>query len=328
MKKFTKFLMVLLSVLLVVSAIPQQSAKAAYAGDERPLLLMINGQYHNYEQPVYKDGRMLVPIRAVSSALGADVKFKSWNQPIAIVLGKNKIQFTLGNKKAYINGKVTQLDVPAQSFDNTAYVPIRLIADGLDVDVSWQESDKILAVESKTISGQKKLTTQSAQASLRKSIGNNLNLAANGVKYLHYYHFIAYKESSEYGIDYLVDKYTGEVYTIKQDRSLNNLTQEQVRKDAELKIQSLTDNLDIATPYLENSDIEIVNGKKYYAFEVLYTRAAGPDYITTLYVDQDKKISYMTDEDFKRIVFIESDFAAFAKEAVEKNSARPSEFHW
>lgn len=308
MKKLTKSLAILLSVLLLMITIMPRSTSAAMVDDGRDILLMINGKYVGYANPVYKDGRILIPLRAISNELGATTQFKNAKQPIVIKLGKNTLQFTLGKKQASINGKTVKLDVPAQSINNTTYVPVRLVADGLGVGVEVNEPTKTVAIESKQEAGQTKLTVQSAKAIVQKELDRSTKLSTLGTMYLHYYQFQAYNEHYEYDFYYLVDKYTGELYTWQLDRSMENLSRKHAFEKTESKFEGVGQKLQFMPSLYDYDTEQKIKGKNYYGFIICYTAAQGPNYITELYVSTNGETSYMLDSNGKIIAFSEASF--------------------
>ena len=65
------------------------------------------------------EGRMLVPIRAISEEMGAEVGYEHETRTVTILDGDNEIVLKIGEATAYINGEATELDVPANVIDWT-----------------------------------------------------------------------------------------------------------------------------------------------------------------------------------------------------------------
>lgn len=87
--------------------------------------------------PTIIDGRTLVPVRAVSESLQAQV---AWHDDLRIVsVAKQNMVLTLqADKKEYqMNGRIHTLDVPLQIIDGRAMVPIRVISEAFGADVEW-----------------------------------------------------------------------------------------------------------------------------------------------------------------------------------------------
>lgn len=110
--------------------------------------------------PVIKYGRILIPVRAVTNALGADVQ---WNPDTATatitktvygsVYGSTyeastiKIELKLDEKIAFVNGKQVELDVKAETINNRMLVPIRFIAETFKNYVEWDEETGSAIIE-------------------------------------------------------------------------------------------------------------------------------------------------------------------------------------
>lgn len=109
----------------------------------------LNGKSLSFAQPpVNINGRVLVPMRGIFEAMGAEV---TWNQKEQKVTGKlaaKEVTLVIGSTQAYINGKTNTLDVPAQLIGDTTMVPVRFISESLDAKVDWdQKANKVVIVK-------------------------------------------------------------------------------------------------------------------------------------------------------------------------------------
>gem|GEM_PF-6589486 len=99
--------------------------------------------------PVIKSNRTLIPVRAVTTALGAQV---DWNpsKPNIINITKSVIDdagsevlkliiIDLDTKKVTINGVATELDVPPMMIGNRTMVPVRFIAESFNMNINWDK---------------------------------------------------------------------------------------------------------------------------------------------------------------------------------------------
>ncbi|SFJ82985.1 Protein of unknown function [Paenibacillus sp. UNC496MF] len=208
-------------------AIPGFGA-AVPAGADKPSItasrLMINGKYSSNAHPVNNNGRVLVPMRIISEKLNATVQFTAMNQPIIIKRGNDTVQFTIGNTQAYVNGRSVQLDVPAKVIDGLSYAPISFVAKGLGTDVQWEGFARVVVVEEKHAASEKAFDVQSAQAIVQKQVGSGVTIEANGAQFIRFYKFMASNENVTYEYQYLVDKYTGELFTYYADGTMHSLS--------------------------------------------------------------------------------------------------------
>ncbi|AIQ58055.1 hypothetical protein PBOR_14795 [Paenibacillus borealis] len=113
--------------------------------------VLLNGAVVDFQdqQPVNKDGRVLVPVNAILSALGAEVTWDQAAKKITAVKGSTTIIMTIGSKTASINGQALTLDVPAQIIGNRTLVPVRFISEGLGLDVLWNAAAQTVTASAK-----------------------------------------------------------------------------------------------------------------------------------------------------------------------------------
>lgn len=106
--------------------------------------------------PVIKGGRTLIPVRAISNALGATVEWDAVTRTVTIKKDiKSKeasvneivIKITLGSDVVMVNGKETKIDVPAQLVSNRTMVPIRFIAEVFKMKVEWDQDNGAVIIE-------------------------------------------------------------------------------------------------------------------------------------------------------------------------------------
>ncbi len=123
-KKLT--LALLASALLLTAAVPGR----------------ISAQENTPEQiqGKYVQGRTLIPLRAVSAALGAAVR---WNQAtFTATITKEDTEITLPIHSDYVtvNGESLPLDARSRLEGGVTYVPLRFVAQTLGGTVSWDAS--------------------------------------------------------------------------------------------------------------------------------------------------------------------------------------------
>jgi hypothetical protein len=82
-------------------------------------------------------GRVLIPLRAVVEALGAEVKWNAATQTVTGRKGEREFSLPIGARTASVNGMSVDLDVPAQMLSGTTMVPLRFVAEALGAEVEW-----------------------------------------------------------------------------------------------------------------------------------------------------------------------------------------------
>lgn len=103
-------------------------------------------------KPYYEDNRVMIPIRFVSEALGADVGYKKTasgsiiNRTVTISLGDKKISMNINSKKVIVGETVVTLDVPARLQQERTYVPLRFVSEALGADVNWNQDKRLVSI--------------------------------------------------------------------------------------------------------------------------------------------------------------------------------------
>ena len=95
---------------------------------------------------MYRNGRVLVPIRGVFEALGADVRYDERNRSIRATRGSDDIRLQIGDREARVNGSVQMLDVPARIMNGSTFVPLRFVSEALGADVRWNDNQQLVTV--------------------------------------------------------------------------------------------------------------------------------------------------------------------------------------
>lgn len=105
--------------------------------------------YEAYDnvKPTIENGRTIVPVRAVSEKLGAEVLWDEDTKTVIVKSGNVEIKMVINSAEAYVNGEKVQLDVPARITDDRTVVPLRFVAENLDLNVNWDEASRTVIVE-------------------------------------------------------------------------------------------------------------------------------------------------------------------------------------
>ncbi|SFL27477.1 NHL repeat-containing protein [Paenibacillus sp. 1_12] len=106
-------------------------------------------------QPEIVNGRTMVPIRAITEALGYQVTFNDADR--SVQLAKNGVAIELyidktGIKRIVQNKEsaVTETDVAPYIKDDHTYVPIRFFAEEIGLDVQWNEAVRTAILRNKS----------------------------------------------------------------------------------------------------------------------------------------------------------------------------------
>lgn len=157
MRKIRLFIVVI-ALLLGVSTI---------VSADNNIKVSLNGEYISFDQPpIMQDERVLVPIRAVFEAMGADVSWDGKSEIIGIIkndikifmkIGENEIvKFVVADFEEYKKqlkalDKETQIksitsDVAPQIINDRTLVPVRVISEAIGASVVWNESANTVVI--------------------------------------------------------------------------------------------------------------------------------------------------------------------------------------
>jgi len=116
--------------------------------------LVIDGKsISSSPSPVIKNDRTLVPVRLVSEALGAEVKWNEENRSVHITKGNRSAVLWVDNRLfSYSAGQVSYslCDVPPMILEDRTYVPLRLVSNILGVTINWEGLTRTVSVDSNT----------------------------------------------------------------------------------------------------------------------------------------------------------------------------------
>jgi len=127
-------------LLLTFSGFPSEEALS------RNVVVTLNGSELNFDvAPRIYSRRTLVPVRAITEALGATVHWRG-DGSIYITKNSNRVLLWPEQTLAFINGSEVHLDVPAKIVSGRTLVPIRFIAQATGAIVDWNQSNMTVTI--------------------------------------------------------------------------------------------------------------------------------------------------------------------------------------
>lgn len=147
MKKNGTVALLLLVAFVLALAPPALAAPRADAG----IKVYINGSRVAFpDEPPWIDaaaGRVLVPLRFVSEALGAKVDWNGETRTVTVERSQVKVRLTIGNKKVTRNDQAITLDVaPYLTKKGRTLVPLRFVSEALGANVDWRENERAVYI--------------------------------------------------------------------------------------------------------------------------------------------------------------------------------------
>lgn len=107
----------------------------------------VNGVEPKFEvAPFIKDGSTLVPFRAISESLKAEVTWNAEERSVTVTKGDITIKLFIGSTTAYVNGKEITLEVPGEITNGSTMVPARFISESLKATVKWESETQSVVI--------------------------------------------------------------------------------------------------------------------------------------------------------------------------------------
>lgn len=117
---------------------------AAAASSKGNIEVLLNAKKIQFpDAKPYQDaqGSVMVPIRFVSEALGAEVGWEKVNGQMTVTVQNEKhdVQMTVGQKVAKVDGQDKSYGTKIELKQNRTFVPLRLVSEGLGQPVEWDK---------------------------------------------------------------------------------------------------------------------------------------------------------------------------------------------
>ncbi len=167
--------------------------------------------------------RVLVPVRAIFEALGAEVSWDGENNTVwaskngeFMSLEINSPQMGMGITKS--NGEAAwtdtvTLDVPAMIMDDRTFVPVRAVSEAMKAKVWWSGNSQTVAITQPTSEGRiyyTSATDGNRLYSIDSNGGNRRKVLDKSVNTLRYYDdYVYYYVDGEGTVLHRVDQFTG-----------------------------------------------------------------------------------------------------------------------
>ncbi|WP_034630719.1 exo-beta-N-acetylmuramidase NamZ domain-containing protein [Desulfotruncus alcoholivorax] len=113
------------------------------------IVIKVNGSPVTFDSPPYIDqnGRTVIPLRAVTEALGAEIKWDVDASTATIIKSGIKLEFVVGSKLATVNGGQRSMDTEPVLKNNRIMIPLRYVGEYLGAKVGWNNSTRTVTVD-------------------------------------------------------------------------------------------------------------------------------------------------------------------------------------
>ncbi|QUL54800.1 C40 family peptidase [Paenibacillus tritici] len=135
--------------LLGLALLYPASVHADAALAPKPISIYLDGQQLQPEaRPLNISGTVLVPMRGLFEAQGAELSWNNISKTVNAVKGGTTLTYTLGSSTALLNGKTVELAVPGQLSQGYSMVPLRFISEALGSLVTWEPASGSVLISS------------------------------------------------------------------------------------------------------------------------------------------------------------------------------------
>ena len=112
------------------------------------IVIKVNGKPITFDSPPYVDqnNRTVIPLRAVTEALGAEVKWDPTTSTATIVKSGISVEFTIGSKLAEVNGEQKSMDTEPVLKNSRTMIPFRYVGEYLGAKVGWMPDSRTVTV--------------------------------------------------------------------------------------------------------------------------------------------------------------------------------------
>jgi len=114
---------------------------------EQALSVKLNETLLDFDvDPIIVNDRAMVPMRGIFEYLGAQVYWYPETREVVGYKDNNYIKLQINNETYYKNGNSDTLDSPPIIVDSRTMVPVRFIAESLDMNVNWDAENRTVTI--------------------------------------------------------------------------------------------------------------------------------------------------------------------------------------
>lgn len=124
------------------------AAQAAPAKNQGNIRVYLDNQEIKFQAaPIMKNGVTFVQFRPLFQALDYKVNWNSTNKQVTGTYLDQKLQMTIGQKTAYVNGAKTSLQIAPFTDGGNTLVPLRFVAEATGLPVKWDSKARTIKID-------------------------------------------------------------------------------------------------------------------------------------------------------------------------------------
>ncbi|WP_026486606.1 copper amine oxidase N-terminal domain-containing protein [Caldanaerobius polysaccharolyticus] len=138
-------------------------------------VVRVNGVLIKFDvPPVIKEGRTLVPVRAIANGFKASVEYDAQTSTVTITKGDIVVKLDLINNEMYVNGKKLDNNVAIQLISNRTFVPLRLISEIFGAKVNYNGETGDIDIE-ENVDEENNTVSESVYGSVYENVYENIS---------------------------------------------------------------------------------------------------------------------------------------------------------
>lgn len=109
--------------------------------------LLKNGQTSQMDvAPTIVNDRTMVPVRFIAEALGGTVDWSEEQQTAYVAYQESLVEVPIQSAVIHVNGEAVTIDTPSQIIGDRTMIPLRAVAEGLGLDVSYDAATRTITI--------------------------------------------------------------------------------------------------------------------------------------------------------------------------------------
>lgn len=154
------------------------SSPFVYSASTRTIPVYLNGKAIDFSSESVKPqlfmGRTYVPLRKICESMGISMEWSPTTKWLTFKRGYTVIEHQVPSNTVYVNGEMKKFDTSSINANGTTLVPIRMLAEAIDANVSWGEKNKTVYI---TLTGLE-ITTESTSATIEEPTVSNTTVVS------------------------------------------------------------------------------------------------------------------------------------------------------
>lgn len=131
-----------------IFAISGEAFSFAIIGEaEDNIQIVYNGVAQEFtDKPMIIYDRTFVPFRALANMFGVGddcISYDEATEKVYLKSGETEIEMHIGSTAAYVNGEMKVLDVPAFTYNDRTYIPVRFVSEMFGRSVGYEQTDEL-----------------------------------------------------------------------------------------------------------------------------------------------------------------------------------------